>query len=414
MKVRIHRGTAEIGGNCIEVESQGKSILLDLGMPLMGKMSPAEALPPVPGLLDGSNPNLLTIVISHPHADHYGLVGYAHRSIPIHIGREAEQLLQAAAPFSPWGLDLSNASTYRHRVTFTIGPFAITPYLVDHSAFDAYCLLVEADGKRLFYSGDVRGHGWKSRSFDNLVANGPKNVTAMLLEGTTLGRRDAARAETEANLVDRLKDVMASTQGIVLAAFSGQNIDRFVTFYKAAKAAKRSFVADLYLAHLLKKLARKSLPDPAGGGMRVFLPRSIKRRIVRERRFDLVEPFRARRIYQPELHRRARSVVMSFRSSMTRDLEEADCLAGGTVIYSMWPGYLDRSQPDLRDWAAHQGMRFEIIHTSGHADAYDLSRLVRSIAPGCLIPIHTLAPDRYVEFGAPVVKAQDGAWLPIG
>ena len=69
MRLRIHRGATEIGGNCIEVETSGKSILLDLGAPLMGDLSPNEALPPVQGLVDGINPNLLGIVISHPHAD---------------------------------------------------------------------------------------------------------------------------------------------------------------------------------------------------------------------------------------------------------------------------------------------------------------------------------------------------------
>ena len=44
-----------------------------------------------------------------------------------------------------------------------IGPFRITPQLVDHSAFDAYALLVEADGKRVYYSGDFRAHGRKGR-----------------------------------------------------------------------------------------------------------------------------------------------------------------------------------------------------------------------------------------------------------
>jgi ribonuclease J len=34
MKFRIHRGAKEIGGNCIELSSEGKTLLLDLGMPL--------------------------------------------------------------------------------------------------------------------------------------------------------------------------------------------------------------------------------------------------------------------------------------------------------------------------------------------------------------------------------------------
>ena len=35
-----------------------------------------------------------------------------------------------------------------------LGPFTTVPFLVDHSAYDAYAIMVEADGTRLFYSGD--------------------------------------------------------------------------------------------------------------------------------------------------------------------------------------------------------------------------------------------------------------------
>ncbi len=38
MRLRIHRGAAEIGGNCVEIEASGKSILLDLGAPLTGNL----------------------------------------------------------------------------------------------------------------------------------------------------------------------------------------------------------------------------------------------------------------------------------------------------------------------------------------------------------------------------------------
>ena len=34
MQVRIHRGATEIGGNCVELEPAGATILLDLGRPL--------------------------------------------------------------------------------------------------------------------------------------------------------------------------------------------------------------------------------------------------------------------------------------------------------------------------------------------------------------------------------------------
>jgi len=48
MNVCIHRGTHEIGGTCIELESAGFRILLDLGLPL--DSADAVPLPAVRGL----------------------------------------------------------------------------------------------------------------------------------------------------------------------------------------------------------------------------------------------------------------------------------------------------------------------------------------------------------------------------
>ena len=46
MKIRIHRGTEEIGGTCIEVESDGRRIVLDLGLPLDARDDENEKLLP--------------------------------------------------------------------------------------------------------------------------------------------------------------------------------------------------------------------------------------------------------------------------------------------------------------------------------------------------------------------------------
>ena len=69
-----------------------------------------------------------------------------------------------------------------------LGRFTVTPYLVDHSAFDAYALLVEADRRRLFYSGDLRSHGRKQRTMERLFRSPPTDVDVLLMEGTTVGR----------------------------------------------------------------------------------------------------------------------------------------------------------------------------------------------------------------------------------
>jgi ribonuclease J len=60
--VRIHRGAAQVGGSCVELERDGKRILLDLGMPLDAAEGEIP-LPDVPGLRVG-DPNLLGVVVS--------------------------------------------------------------------------------------------------------------------------------------------------------------------------------------------------------------------------------------------------------------------------------------------------------------------------------------------------------------
>lgn len=45
MRLRIHRGTREIGGTCIELESEGARILLDLGLPLNASDLASTPLP---------------------------------------------------------------------------------------------------------------------------------------------------------------------------------------------------------------------------------------------------------------------------------------------------------------------------------------------------------------------------------
>ena len=50
MRIRIHRGTKETGGTCIEFEAAGKRIALDVGLPLnAGDQDHQDLLPLVPG-----------------------------------------------------------------------------------------------------------------------------------------------------------------------------------------------------------------------------------------------------------------------------------------------------------------------------------------------------------------------------
>ena len=214
MRIRIHRGTQEIGGTCIEVEAGGRSVALDVGLPLdAGNSDPARLLPDVSGFRERDD-SLLGIVISHPHQDHYGLARHVRRDVPVYIGDAANDILKAAARYVPDGYWFENARFYRDRRPFRMGPFTITPFLVDHSAFDAYALLVEADGRRVYYSGDFRAHGRKAGLVDRIIEHPPRDIDVLMMEGTTLGRSGSGEgAETEADLERRFADAFGATRG---------------------------------------------------------------------------------------------------------------------------------------------------------------------------------------------------------
>ncbi len=122
MKVCIRRGSKEIGGSCIEIEAQGKRIALDIGMPLNADAPDEVELPAVPGFRS-EDPTLLGIVISHPHADHYGLAFRVPRTVPVLMGEAAERILAAAAVFTPAGGTFEHVIHLDNRKPIALGPF---------------------------------------------------------------------------------------------------------------------------------------------------------------------------------------------------------------------------------------------------------------------------------------------------
>ncbi len=103
MRLRIHRGTKEIGGTCIEVEVAGKRLALDVGLPLDAPDEEQDRLlPDLPGFRE-PDPGLLGIVISHGHMDHFGLAKHVRPEVPVWIGEAAHNILKAASPLVPNG-----------------------------------------------------------------------------------------------------------------------------------------------------------------------------------------------------------------------------------------------------------------------------------------------------------------------
>ena len=399
----------------MELEHDGLRMLLDLGLPLDAELEEAS-LPPVGGLHE-QDTSLLAIVLSHGHRDHWGLLPKVRSAIDVYVGRRALSVLRAAAPFIPGGYAPERAVTYEDRQAFDVGPFRITPYLIDHSGFDAYSLLVEAGGKRLFDSGDLRAHGRKSVLFERLIADLPAPVDVMLMEGSSLGRLgEDDRFETEFRVEERLVEAIARTEGMLLVACSVQNIDRVVSVYRAAKRSGRQLLVDAYGAEILKATETRSIPKPADDwdDVKVYIPQAQRRMLVKKGIAPIVDAYKGRRIFPEKLPGEAGRSVMIVRPWMLADLQRAGALQGARAVWSQWEGYLaeetgKRFTQECRDL----GMPFETTHTSGHADIGTLKQLARAVDPRRLVPIHTFFPDRFAELFDNVMPSPDGAWMEV-
>jgi len=415
MRICIHRGSKQIGGSCVEVEYSGKRVLLDMGLPLDAEVNDKKYLPRIHGL-DGSDGSLLAILVSHPHLDHFGLLAHVSNRIPVIMGADAHRILEQASLFLPgnWpvpakGLDLRSGTAIK------VGPFKITPFLMDHSAYDAYSFLIEAGGKKLFYSGDFRMHGRKSGPVERLISNPPPGIDILLLEGSSLSRSEnAGNFPNESDIEKELTNIFQGTNGLVMVHASSQNIDRIVSVFRACKQTGRRLVIDLYTAVILEATGNKKLPQSDWPEIALFIPQSQRVQIKNNRWFDLLKRHSKNRIFIERLHEIAAKSVLLFRPLHIHDLEKADCLHGAVYVYSQWEGYWEKdSFSHLRDWLKQHAILKISIHTSGHASPADLKRFATALKPSKVVPIHTFTPERYSVLFENVDLHNDGEWWEV-
>jgi ribonuclease J len=415
MQVRIHRGSKEIGGSCLEVEADGARLVLDVGKPLSAGWNDEVPLPAVPGLADGGDPSLLGVLISHSHLDHYGLLPQISPRVPIYAGATTANMMAAAGFFSRASADVAVAEPFVDRKRIEIGPFTVTPYLADHSAFDAYSVLVEASGRRLFYSGDIRGHGRKASLFERLIVEPPIGVHALLLEGTHIGSSGHAGepVTTESDVEAAMAKTFRSTAGLAAVVSSAQNIDRLVTVYRACRRAGRTLLVDLYTVAMAQATGRATIPQPGFPAFGVLVPQRQRVLVKTSREFDRTEAIRSVRLFPEAVEADPSKYVVLGSSGGVRDLLRSGLGADGVVVWSLWPGYLrDSSGARFAESVAQRGVPFVIHHTSGHAPVLDLQRLVEAMNPDRVVPIHTEGPDHYASHFSSVETHLDGElWM---
>ena len=380
MKIHIHRGQNQIGGNIIEVSTEKTKIILDVGLDLDDEKN--KELPAIPGLFDYKGYD--AVFVSHYHGDHLGLSYRLHKDIPLYMGEKSTRIIQASDAYKRVPTIHPNGFL-EHKKPIIIGDISVTPYLCDHSAFDSYMLLCEADGESVLYTGDFRGNGRKP--YDWLLSELPQKVDKLICEGTTLSR-EGYTAVAEKSLEEEAVHLFKQNCGPVFVLQSSMNIDRIVTMYRAAKRSGRVFLEDLYMADITTAIGG-SIPNPTFNDVYAFITSGT--------RYEGLKKY-AHRIGKEAIAKTP--FVMCVRTSMLRylhGLAQKMPFDGGLLVYSFWSGY--RETDDMKNFLSEceaMGLKIVTLHTSGHADYESIKKLVAAVNPTEIIPIHTEAPEKMV------------------
>lgn len=432
MQLTIYRGTHEVGGTMIEIKSGESRILLDAGYPLflngqviddaLAKKPYQELLelgviPKVKGLYRWEKPEFDAVLISHAHSDHFGLLKYTHPDIPIYLSETTDKLIEMNLAFPIPDYSRRKRMIIQPYQPFSIGALTFKGLLMDHSAWQAAAFEIKGEGKTITYTGDFRGHGRRKEYMDRFLNEAEKRPDLLLIEGTTLGRSGESEY-TEEDLTEQFKQIIEKSEGIVLCQPTSQNIDRIISFYKAAKACGKTFVRDIYTADLLyelKKPGSNELPVPSflRPDIRVFSPLVLSNKMKKLLGKKSVKGFRAYRISGKMIGKKQKQLVMLIRPSMLPELKLMK-LEPGTLIYSMWQVYREKPyQIRLEDYLRSRGFSDCYLHTSGHAFEDDIKKIITGLSPKEIVPIHTFCPEAFFKIHHEVALQKDGVPFTI-
>lgn len=447
-KVKIYQGT-QIGG-CVTVISsvfngETHRIMIDYGSSLPGCEVKEDFTYP------WKDEPVDAVFFTHYHGDHVGRITEIPPEIPLYMGpvtRKAMINIEEALANSK---TISNPELHKRELeilnddervnTFNyngisydsidIPGFHIEPYSVDHSAYDAYMFLVEAedasykDGKyRILHTGDFRGHGRRGHKMLTLINAyvrefGERSIDALVIEGTMMSRSNEnvlTEPQMQWEAAKYLKD-----HKYAFLICSSTNVDSLASFYQAAQmAGGRKYGRWMYVYSSYFKKQLKLYTETAGSFSPVYKFEKIE---LLEKMSDtkqnermkepvsvqkLMEDFGFIAVIKPA-HFCEKYIDMFIEAYNTKRIKEKPVL-----IYSMWEGYLDPTgkakNQELIDFISRQkgkGIEVKCLHTSGHATPKMIENVIKAVDPqDAIYRIHTESAESFDELNIGDLKEQ--------
>ncbi len=374
-------GSGEIGMNVNLYGTQGKWVMVDLGLTFADPNYPGiDLILPDLQFIEERADDLLGIVLTHGHEDHIGALPYlaADLGVPLYATPFTAGLIRGKLDEEGLG-NRVKLHVIPSDSNFQLGPFGFTYVPLAHSIPEGNALLIDTPYGKIFHTGD-----WKlddepllgtPSTVAELEAIGDQGILALVCDSTNVFNEDASGSE--AMVREGLDGVIAAAKGRVLVTTFASNAARVQTLGQVARDTGRQLcVAGRSLDRIIK-VAK------ATGYLQDFPP--------------MIDVDTAMRLPPSEVMIVATGGQGEARAALARvafDSHQIKLSAGDTVVFSskQIPGNeiaIGRIQNKL----AEKGVlmvtdRQAHVHVSGHPGRPELELMYKWIRPEILLPVH--------------------------
>ena len=422
MKYKIHKTNKEVKGNCIEIWTAKTHIAIDLGLTTAEYFSnEQDALTKIKhtkkeliehrylidmeGLYQDSKKPLDGVLISQVFFDYHKLSDYFHPDLKFYIAKPTHEIQNSTNLFFNQSDPIKKYTYFEERKSFNIGDIKITPFFNDHSAFDAYFFLIEANEKSIFYYGNFFGHRRKRELFQWLQKNHKKKIDHLIFNGTQVDKDIDGYIiknkiiKIENNIEDEFNRIFQEPKKINFIYTSSLNIVRLLTTYRACLNTDKFLIIDLYTAEVLYTLSKSmNIPYPSQSypNLKVIFPVTESNNLIKKNHADIIYRYMKFKISNTEIEKNPAKYVIIIRPSIEYAFNYIANISDGNLIYSLWEGFLiNKHSGKFINYILNRRFSFYHIHTSGHEDLSNLKEIINVLKPKNIISISKFKKKDY-------------------